>query len=89
MYRLHLILSGRVQGVFFRAETRAKARQLGLVGWVKNLPDGSVEAVAEGPKEPLNQFLVWCRRGPAMAHVTKVTSLWEEATGSFEVFLIQ
>lgn len=67
-YRFH----GRVQGVGFRAFTASRARWIGVAGYVKNLPDGTVEAVAEGPLELLTRFETECRRGPAFAHVTEV-----------------
>lgn len=66
------IVHGRVQGVFFRAGTRERARELGLTGWVKNLPDGRVEARAHGPANALDTFHDWLRQGPPAAHVTRV-----------------
>jgi acylphosphatase len=72
MMRTHVIISGRVQGVFFRSETKNMADQLGLTGWVKNRPDGKVEAVFEGPKEQVLKMLDWCKKGPISAKVEKV-----------------
>ncbi len=62
--RAHVYVSGRVQGVFFRAFVSEKAMELGLTGWVKNIPDGRVEAVFEGEKEKVEQVIVTCREGP-------------------------
>ncbi|MEN6463600.1 MAG: acylphosphatase, partial [Syntrophaceae bacterium] len=72
MKRVHLIVSGRVQGVFFRARTKAMAESLDLKGWVRNLSDGSVEAVFEGSGPAVNEAVEWCRKGPSRAVVTNV-----------------
>jgi acylphosphatase len=79
--RARVTIRGRVQGVFFRAETRERARSLGLAGWVRNAPDGSVEAVFEGDPEEIESILTWCRRGPALAEVDDVDVAWEEPRG--------
>ncbi|HYN88165.1 MAG TPA: acylphosphatase [Ardenticatenaceae bacterium] len=79
--RVHLFVTGRVQGVFFRATTRSVARNLGLAGWVRNLADGRVEIVAEGAPAAVDQLLRWVAVGPDGAHVTNVESLDEPATG--------
>ncbi len=84
--RVHLRIYGQVQGVFFRASTEAEARRLGLTGWVRNCPDGSVEDVAEGPRAKLENLVVWCRHGPAHARVDHVEIEWSEATGEFSGF---
>lgn len=84
--RLHLWISGKVQGVFFRAHTEKIAHSLNLKGWVKNLPDSRVETVAEGEEVDLKKFLDWCHHGPPAARVTKVDIQWEEATGEFKRF---
>ena len=84
--RVHLTIKGRVQGVYFRASTRDKALELGLTGWVKNSPDGSVEAVFEGPREQLKKSVSWCYKGPAGAAVTGVDEKWYDYTGEFESF---
>jgi len=85
--RLHIRIFGTVQGVFFRANTRDVAIRLGLTGYVRNIPDGSVEAVAEGPKDKLEEFLEWCKKGPAGATVEKTDFEFSEEK-EFEDFKI-
>jgi len=70
---MHCLVSGKVQGVWFRANTREKARQLGLTGWVKNLPEGRVEVLACGSQENIKQLYQWLHRGPALARVHEVS----------------
>ncbi len=70
--RVHLLISGRVQGVFYRESTRKEAVELGVRGWVRNLSDGRVEALAEGPPEAVDAFVAWCHEGPAAARVDNV-----------------
>ncbi|MFN3347089.1 MAG: acylphosphatase [Candidatus Bipolaricaulaceae bacterium] len=89
MKRVHLFVSGRVQGVFFRAHTRDLAQRLGLTGFARNLPDGRVEVVAEGPEEKLQELINFCHHGPPLAHVTAVEIRWEEATGEFRTFSVR
>ena len=84
--RLHIIVSGRVQGVWFRASTQAQARQLGLVGQVWNRSDGRVEIIAEGTEEILQQFLKWCGIGPRGARVESLECDWSASTGEFGGF---
>lgn len=86
--RAHVIISGRVQGVFFRAETQRTAQEHGVTGWVKNLPDGRVEAIFEGPEDAVNRVIAWCHTGPPYAVVTDVSVTREEYTGSFDRFSI-
>ena len=86
--RVHVIVEGRVQGVFFRYHTQETALSLGLKGWVKNRKDGSVEAVFEGDKGKVDQIIQWCHRGPSEARVMKVHLNWESYTGEFEDFTI-
>lgn len=74
-------MRGRVQGVFFRAETRSRAASLGLSGWVRNNPDGTVEAVFEGPQERVEAMVAWCRHGPPDARVDSVETTWEPPRG--------
>ena len=78
---MHVWIRGRVQGVFFRAEARARAESLGLAGWIRNAEDGSVEAVFEGDEERVRSMVEWCRRGPAGARVEDVEAETEEPTG--------
>jgi acylphosphatase len=86
--RLHLIVHGRVQGVFFRASARASATHLGLTGWVKNRPDGTVEILAEGLKDKLVQLLEWSRHGPPQAQVARVEERWADFSGAFPAFAV-
>ena len=76
--RAHVFVSGLVQGVFFRAETSRLARSKGLAGWVRNLPDGRVEAVVEGPRRAVESMLEWMRVGPRGAAVSSVEVSWED-----------
>lgn len=85
--RLHLLISGRVQGVLFRQYARAKALELGLTGFAKNLIDGKVEIVVEGPKEKVEVFVEWVQKGPTLARVDNVETAEEEYTGEFEGFV--
>ena len=78
--RAHVYISGRVQGVFFRDSTRHLARQYGVAGWVRNLPDGRVEAVFEGEKDAVQRLVDWCHQGPPGARVDRVDVEWQEYT---------
>ncbi len=86
--RFHAIVEGRVQGVSFRFYTVQFARNLEVTGWVRNLPDGSVEVVAEGPREHLDGLLEYLHEGPPDAHVRRVTVEWNTPTGEFSAFSI-
>ena len=86
--RVHAIIHGRVQGVFFRASTQEKAIELGLTGWVRNRADGKVEVLAEGEKEKLEKLIDWCRIGPKHAQVTDVETRWEPYAGQYKEFTI-
>ena len=86
--RAHIYVSGRVQGVYYRKNARRSALSLGLTGWVRNLPDRRVEAVAEGERNCVEDFLGWCREGPSMAIVRDMEVSWEAATGEFETFRV-
>ena len=85
--RARVRIRGRVQGVFFREETRRRAESLGVAGWIRNLPDGSVEAAFEGETERVESMVDWCKRGPRGAMVEKVEAALEPPTGEqrFEV----
>ena len=87
--RAHLLVSGRVQGVYFRATAAEEGGRLGLTGWVRNLPDGRVEAVVEGPRERVEGFVTWCGSGPPSARVTDVTTRWQEPSAEFTSFTIR
>ena len=76
-----MVVRGRVQGVFFRAETSQRASSLGLGGWVRNNPDGTLEAVFEGDRDRVDSMVEWCRRGPAHAHVDDIEVTWEAPRG--------
>ncbi len=84
--RVHAIVHGMVQGVCYRAETHHKAESLGVKGWVRNLPDGCVELVAEGPRADVEKLITWCRRGPSYARVRAIDVTWEEFAGTFSRF---
>jgi len=87
--RVHILVSGKVQGVFFRSETQEKAQQLGLTGWVRNLPNGRVEAVFEGEKARIEEMIEWAKSGPPGAIVNHLDLKWEEYRGEFNNFEIR
>jgi acylphosphatase len=89
MRRVHVWVSGRVQGVFFRGATERRMRELGLAGWVRNLADGRVEAVVEGEREQVEQALGFLRTGPRGALVERVELCEEPATGELADFEIR
>jgi acylphosphatase len=80
--RVSFVVAGRVQGVFYRQSAVEEARRLGLDGWVRNLPDGRVEAEAEGERAAVEAFLAWCRSGPPSARVEGVSTTWGEPSGT-------
>lgn len=86
MEQLHGWISGRVQGVWFRASTRDEGAQLGLTGWARNLPDGRVEVVAQGERARLEALLSWLHHGPPGARVDRVEVRWEPAGESLDEF---
>lgn len=86
--RAHAIITGIVQGVFFRMETQRAAEQHSVDGWVRNRRDGSVEAVFEGEKKQVDAVLDWCREGPERAIVHDVVVDWQEYTGEYGGFEI-
>jgi acylphosphatase len=87
--RAHVYVSGHVHGVFFRYETKELADKLGLKGWVRNLPDGRVEAIFEGDKKAIEEMLEFCKRGPPGARVTDVEMKWQNYEGQFKEFTIR
>jgi acylphosphatase len=87
--RVHLIVKGRVQGVYFRASTVQQARHLGLTGWVMNRRDGSVEVLAEGPSDRLEELVAWCGQGPPGARVEQVELQRQDFRGEFPEFQIR
>ena len=89
LVRAHVFVSGRVQGVFFRSETQDEALRHNITGWVRNLPDGRVEAIFEGEKDRVDSLIEFFRRGPTGARVTRVNLAWEVYTGEFKTFSIR
>ncbi len=85
---IHLVVRGRVQGVYFRASAQREARQMGLSGWVKNRRDGAVEMTVEGDEDRVKDFLGWAQHGPSSARVDKVETRWRGYTGEFATFRI-
>jgi acylphosphatase len=79
--RARVVVTGQVQGVFFRSSLRDRALSLGVAGWARNNADGSVEAVLEGPAERVGSLVAWCRRGPRGAVVDDVGVVWEDPGG--------
>ena len=84
--RAHVIISGRVQGVFFRVETRRAAERIGVSGWVRNLPDGNVEALFEGSRDRIEEVIQWCHQGAPASRVSHVDLEWGTYTGEFDGF---
>lgn len=87
--RAHVIVAGRVQGVFFRLETKRNADRHDVKGWVRNLPDGRVEAVFEGEKDAVETLIAFCKHGPSGAKVTNFELIWETYTGTFHSFKLK
>ena len=88
MTRADLYITGRVQGVFYRASAQQEAMRLGLTGEIRNLPDGNVEAVVEGLKDRIEEFVEWCKEGPPAAEVENVRVRWSAARGEFRTFMV-
>lgn len=86
--RAHVLVEGRVQGVFFRAYTQEEARRHRVTGWVRNRLDGSVEAVFEGNRTEVEALVQWCRNGPPSARVSNAEARFESYTGEFSDFFI-
>jgi len=86
--RTRILITGIVQGVFFRREVTRLAERLGVTGWVRNLPDGSVEVLAEGEKQELDELVQFCRIGPSGAKVKNVEVIWSDFKNEFRSFRI-
>ena len=87
--RIHVLISGIVQGVWFRANTKNQAEQLGLTGWVRNLSDGRVEVVCEGEEKDVHSMIEWCRGGPPHAEVAAVAVENEQCSGECSDFTVR
>lgn len=88
MTRAELVISGLVQGVFYRASAQEEALRLGVFGEIRNLPGGDVEAIVEGEQQQIEEFISWCRRGPSAARVDDVRVRWTLARGEFRTFRV-
>jgi acylphosphatase len=86
---VHVIISGKVQGVWFRASTKQKAEELGLTGWVRNTLDGNVEAVFEGEEKLVKEMIDWCHRGPPLSEVENVQINKQNITNAFDRFSVR
>lgn len=89
MTNVYVLISGRVQGVWFRASTKQKAEQLGLKGWVRNTNNGCVEAVFQGNENQVSEMINWCRYGPPLAKVDKVNVIKKKSEDLFKDFIIK
>lgn len=87
--QLHTRIHGRVQGVGFRYATHREAERLGLTGWVRNCPDGTVEARFAGDRSTLESMLAWCNEGPALARVTDVEAEWIDGEADYDSFAVR
>jgi len=88
-YTVHVMISGKVQGVYFREQTKKQAAALEITGWVRNTDDGRVEAIFEGEREKVEQMVDWCQTGPAQATVKEVISIPMETSVNCNVFEIK
>jgi len=86
---IHVFITGRVQGVWFRASTKQKAEQLGITGWVRNTTDGRVEAIFEGEESSIKDMIEWCHHGPPHAKIEKVEKKDQNPTNGFDGFSIK
>ena len=86
--RVHVLIKGRVQGVYFRAAAQREAKRLGITGWVKNRPDGAIELMAEGEEDAIRELTSWANHGPSAARVDSVDVRWRGYTGEFPEFSI-
>ena len=89
MARARVIFHGKVQGVFFRANCQRRALELGIIGWVRNLPDGTVESIMEGDRDIIQQLIDWCKISQPFARVSYVDVEWEEAISDCKTFKIR
>jgi len=87
--RARVLVGGRVQGVWFRGTAAGMAGELGVHGWVRNRPDGRVEAVFEGAASAVRRMVSWCHHGPRLAQVDSVEAEWADATGEFTEFSVR
>ena len=87
--RAYIFVSGLVQGVFFRENTRKKAQKLGITGWIQNLADGRIEAIFEGEKERVKEIIKWVKKGPIFAKVSGTDVEWQKYKGEFKNFEIR
>jgi acylphosphatase len=87
--RAHVLISGIVQGVFFRHHTKKHAEKYGVYGWVRNLYDGRVEAIFEGEKENVEKLIEYCKRGPPGAEITSIQIGYENWRGEFQEFFVR
>ena len=86
---VNVLISGRVQGVWFRSSTKQKAEQLGVTGWVRNTKDGRVEAIFEGEENSVKSLIEWCHHGPPLAKIEKVEVNNQSPTNGFDGFSIK
>jgi acylphosphatase len=89
MKKMHILVKGTVQGVYYRYNALKKAGEYHLTGWVRNRVDGSVEILCEGTEEDINNIVRWCKKGPERAYVSEIETTWEQHTGEFNVFEIR
>ena len=87
--RVHLIISGKVQGVWYRSYTKDKAQKIGLTGWVRNLENGDVEAIFEGDEKGVEQMIIFCYSGSPLSKVDDIQTMYEEYIDEFQEFLIE
>ncbi len=86
--KIHLLISGSVQGVFYRVNSKNKADEFGLTGWVRNISNGRVEIVAEGEEKNLKNMINWCNNGSNNAIISEIKVKWEKYSGKFDKFEI-
>ena len=87
--QVHVKISGKVQGVWFRASTKQQAEQIGITGWVRNTSDGKVEAVFQGTKDQIDEMIRWCHQGPTLSHVEHIEITDNENAKTFDTFTIK